>query len=70
MYDNWDFVSDVKLPNEYDGVIVKRRNSSDDSKEFVAPSSNQIKSATDNVGSFDENNDDIRFLIDDDNIPS
>ena len=59
--DNGDFVSDVKLPKEYDGVIVKRRNSSDDSKEFVAPSSNQIKSATDNVGTFNAESDDIRY---------
>ena len=50
--ENGDFVSDVKLPKEYDGIIVKRRNSRDDAKEFVAPNPNQIKSATDNSGSF------------------
>ena len=50
--ENGDFVSDVKLPKEYDGIIVKRRNSRDDAKEFVAPNPNQIKSATSNSGSF------------------
>ena len=38
----------------YDGVIF-------DNREWVAFSSNQIKSATDNVGTFSENDDDIRF---------
>lgn len=61
--ENGDFVSDVKLPEEYDGVIVKRRNNSDDSKEFVAPSSNQIKSATGNVGTFSRTNDNIQMYI-------
>lgn len=60
--ENGDFVSDVKLPEEYDGVIVKRRNNRDDSKEFVAPSPNQIKSATDNNGDFSTENDDIRMF--------
>lgn len=59
--ENGDFVSDVKLPKEYDGVIVKRRNSRDDAKEFVAPNPNQIKSATDNIGTFSSDNDDIRY---------
>lgn len=61
--ENGDFVSDVKLPEEYDGVIVKRRNNSDDSKEFVAPSSNQIKSATDNVGTFSRTDNNIQMYI-------
>ena len=59
--ENGDFVSDVKLPKEYDGVIVKRRNSRDDAKEFVAPNPNQIKSATYNNGIFSPENDDIRY---------
>ena len=61
--ENGDFVSDVKLPEEYDGVIVKRRNSRDDAKEFVAPNSNQIKSATDNNGEFSTENDNIYYHI-------
>ena len=59
--ENGDFVSDVNLPKEYDGVIVKRRNSRDYAKEFVAPNPNQIKSATDNKGMFSPENDDIRY---------
>lgn len=59
--ENGDFVSDVKLPEEYDGVIVKRRNNIDNSKEFVAPSSNQIKSATNNNGDFSKNDDRIDY---------
>lgn len=38
----------------YDGVVY-------DSTEYVAFNPNQIKSATENVGTFDANNDDIRF---------
>ena len=56
-----DFVSDVKLPKEYDGVIVKRRNIKDETREFVAPNSNQIKSAIDNNGDFSTQSDDIHF---------
>ena len=67
--ENGDFVSDVKLPKEYDGVIVKQRNSKDNTKEFVAPTANQIKSATDNIGTFSTENDDINFSsISDDSI--
>lgn len=61
--ENGDFVSDVKLPKEYDGVIVKRRNSRDDAKEFVAPNPNQIKSATDNNGEFSKENNDILLHV-------
>ena len=57
--ENGDFVSDIKLPKEYDGIIVKRRNSRDDAKEFVAPNPNQIKSATGNIGTFNTDNDNI-----------
>ena len=59
--DNGDFVSDVILPKEYDGIIVKQRNAKDLSKEFVAPKPNQIKSATDNNGDFSTENDDINY---------
>ena len=42
----------------YDGVIVKEWWKI---KEVVAFDSNQIKSATDNIGTFDKNNPDIRY---------
>ena len=43
--------------SEFDGVMVRR-------DEITVKNPNQIKSATDNVGSFDENNQDIRYSID------
>ena len=45
---------------QYDGVLY----TGGDAKyeEIVIRTSNQIKSATDNIGTFDANNDDIRFM--------
>ena len=43
--------------DEYDGVMEQ-----DEHYQIVVRNSNQIKSATDNVGTFDANNDDIRFM--------
>lgn len=53
-----DFVEAVKLYNkvngtDYDGIISNT--------ETVVFSSNQIKSATDNIGTFDRGNNDIRY---------
>lgn len=45
----------------YDGVIVDREN---DYREFVAFQPNQIKSATDNIGTFLKEDNDIRFQYD------
>ncbi|WP_066111379.1 LPD38 domain-containing protein [Gallibacterium salpingitidis] len=52
----------------YDGVIFENvRDGADfsaldnDTNNFVAFASNQIKSATDNIGTFDPNNNDIRY---------
>ena len=55
-----DLVEAVKLFNDvngtsFDGIVVDT--------ETVAFRANQIKSATDNVGTFDENNPDIRFSM-------
>lgn len=53
------------LGGDYDGVIVENSdNSSDDSVLYVVDSSSRIKSATDNIGTFDRGNDDIRFSTD------
>lgn len=53
------------LGGDYDGVIVENSdNSSDDSVLYVVDSSSRIKSATDNIGTFDRGNDDIRFSAD------
>lgn len=45
----------------YDGVIIDRGN---DYREFVAFQPNQIKSATDNIGTFLQEDNDIRFQYD------
>jgi hypothetical protein len=53
----------------YDGIIdstVSKKfnmNLSEDTSHIIAFNSNQIKSATDNIGTFDSANDDIRFSI-------
>lgn len=54
---------------KYDGAIFNKINDSayfdgvKEGKTIVATSPTQIKSATDNVGTFDKGNDDIRFRI-------
>ena len=45
--------------NDYDGVMAKGKHAT----EYVAISPTQIKSATDNTGSFDPANPDIRFSV-------
>ena len=45
-----------------DGIIIENRNKNmDDSVIYLLDNPNQIKSATDNIGTFDRNNPDIRF---------
>lgn len=56
-----DIISKRQIPNEFDGIYVKQVNQSDLAKEIVAFNPNQIKSATDNIGTYDESNDDIRY---------
>lgn len=53
-------VLDALKSKGYDGTIVEEAGTE---TEYAVFSPNQIKSATDNNGSFDENNDDIRFSI-------
>jgi len=48
----------------YDGVI--RTDENGNVEEYIAFYPEQIKSATDNVGTFDPNNPDVRYSIDDD----
>ena len=56
-----------KIENPYDGAItipVKDTQGTlrgEKVRQYIATSSNQIKSATDNIGTFDTNNDDIRY---------
>lgn len=51
----------------YDGVIIENDTDSDIEEEtfYVVFSPNQIKSATDNIGTFDRGNNDIRYSIED-----
>lgn len=51
----------------YDGVIIENDTDSDIEAEtfYVVFSPNQIKSATDNIGTFDRGNNDIRYSIED-----
>ena len=61
-----DHISDYALKQGYDGVIFINlidgaHYGLESSNSFVAFNSNQIKSATDNVGTFDQNNPDIRY---------
>ncbi|MDR0604397.1 MAG: hypothetical protein LBG80_08870, partial [Bacteroidales bacterium] len=46
----------------FDGIIIN--STSIEKEEYLVFNSNQIKSATENIGEFDENNPDIRFQYD------
>jgi hypothetical protein len=48
-----------------DGVIANLDRWDVGAREYAVPNPNQIKSATDNIGTFDPNNPDIRFRYDD-----
>jgi hypothetical protein len=55
-----------ELPSSSDGSIVRHWDSDsenivDDIAEILVNNPNQIKSATDNIGTYDESNDDIRY---------
>ena len=48
--------------DDYDGIIIENSNkSADDSVIYLLDTPNQIKSATDNIGTFDSSNPDIRY---------
>ena len=49
------------IEQKYDGIIIK----SPSGENFVVFNPTQIKSATDNIGTFDKSNPDIRFSFDD-----
>ena len=52
------------LKGDYDGIIIENSNkSADDSIIYMVDNPTQIKSATDNIGTFDRNNPDIRFEL-------
>ena len=60
-------IDDYFKTSKYDGVIVKNDAGSfgRSTKTYIAFENTQVKSATDNIGTFDEKNPDIRYSIDD-----
>ena len=54
-----DVLTDDKTKEGYDGVLIKHDNSSRLGDWYVAPTANQIKSATDNVGTFSKEDNNI-----------
>ena len=61
-------VDDYFKNSNYDGVIVNNDVGSfgRSTKTFIAFEDTQVKSATDNIGTFDGNNPDIRYSLDED----
>lgn len=61
-------VDDYFKNSNYDGVIVNNDVGSfgRSTKTFIAFENTQVKSATDNIGTFDGNNPDIRYSLDED----
>ena len=60
--DNLRFNSDKIQSEGYDGTVyINEQNGKILNHELIAFSPNQIKSATDNIGTFDSNNPDTRF---------
>lgn len=52
------------LSGDYDGIIIENSDKSvDDSVIYMVDNSAQIKSATDNIGTFDRTNPDIRYSL-------
>jgi hypothetical protein len=76
--DNWDlsedeidddgYVTDVFLNVRDDAQILRDNAYGNDSFIVVATSPNQIKSATENIGTFDSANDDIRYSLNRDDV--
>ena len=60
-------IDDYFKTSKYDGVIVKNDAGSfgRTTKTYIAFSNTQVKSATDNIGTFDGSNSDIRYAMDD-----
>lgn len=60
-------IDDYFKTSKYDGVIVKNDAGSfgRTTKTYIAFSNTQVKSATDNIGTFDGRNSDIRYAVDD-----
>lgn len=61
---NVDRIYDMYLSGDYDGVIIENSDkSADDSILYAVDNSTQIKSATDNIGTFDKNDPNIHHSL-------
>ena len=60
-------IDDYFRSSDYDGVIVNSDVGSfgRSTKTYIAFENTQVKSATDNIGTYDRNNSDIRYAVDD-----
>lgn len=59
---NADVIYDKYFDGDYDGIIIENSDKSlDDSTIYLVDNPTQIKSATDNIGTFDGSNPDIRY---------
>ena len=56
------YVENIDLLSDKDGVIIENATGEDGLKYYVVKDPTQIKSATDNRGTFDPGNPDIRFM--------
>lgn len=54
-------ILDAMREGGHDGVIIDPNPMAGEPKMYMVPEPNQIKSATDNIGTFDSGNNDIRF---------
>lgn len=65
----YDNVTEVLREMGHDGIIARDYNGADNPvNQYVVFDANQIKSATDNIGTFDVDNDDIRYSMDEGEI--
>ena len=61
---NHEKIYEQYLSGDYDGVIIENSNkSSDIGVLYLVDDSTQVKSATENIGTFDKDNPDIRYSI-------
>ena len=65
-YDNWDYYTTTERINkngDTEYLIIAKHRTISNGTEYVVFNPNQIKSATDNVGTFSKENNDIRYNL-------
>lgn len=67
-----EVVKYAKKSEKYDGVIIEnvRESDGDATTDYIVFDSTQVKSATDNIGTFDKNNPNKRYSLDDTGVYS